>query len=59
MTLDSLLSVIFTFQADTCDGDGTEIYLVPHALHAVIADFVWLQIAAVAFTTAVAELPVI
>lgn len=54
-----MLSVIFVFEPDSCDGDGTEINLVPHALHAVIADLARIQITAVTFPAAIADLPII
>lgn len=52
-------SVIFVFQLDTSNGDGPEIDLFTHALHTVIADLVGIQIAAVTFTAAIADLSII
>lgn len=44
---------------NTGDRHCTKIYRIPHALHAVIADLVRIQIATVTFTAAVANLVVI
>lgn len=59
MTQALLLCVIFIFQTDPCDGNGSEVDFVPHAFHAVIADLVRIKVAAVTFAAAVADLVII
>ena len=54
-----MLSVIFVFKTNSSDGDCAEVNFFPHTLHAVVADLVWIKIAAVTFTTAITDLSVV
>jgi len=51
----SVLALKFTFQLNVIHPDGTIVALSADTLHAVITDFVGIQVAAVALTAADAQ----